>query len=146
MGRNLHNLFLRGETITRRFIKFGSVGALGAVTNLLVYSILVFLDFNYNIAAFAAFVVAVTQNFLLNKRWTFKDHDKNVRNRFAKYFVLNFVSFLLNLAILNLIIYYFGTEKVVQIAAQVVGIIGAMGLNFAGSHIVVFGIAEERKR
>ncbi len=82
--------------------------------------------------------MAVTQNFLLNKRWTFRDHDVNVRHRFVKYLILNFMSFLLNLAILNLVIHYFGTEKTVQIAAQALGILGAMSTNFVGSHIVVF--------
>ena len=132
--------------MTRRLIKFGSVGALGAVTNLSIYSILVFLDLNYNIAAAVAFVVAVTQNFILNKSWTFKDHDERIRKKFVKYFFLNFVSFLINLAILNLIIHYFGTEKIVQIIAQIIGIAGAMILNFTGSHLYVFGTLKDRKR
>ena len=126
-------------------LKFGSVGALGAVTNLAIYSTLIFIDVNYNLAAVAAFAVAVTQNFLLNKRWTFRDHDVTVKYRFAKYFVLNFLSFLLNLAILNLVIYLFGTEKMIQIAAQILGIMGAMLTNFAGSHIVVFKTWGERE-
>ncbi len=128
----------RENGIVGRMMKFGSVGALGAVTNLAIYSTLIFLDINYNLAAIAAFLVAVTQNFLLNKRWTFRDHDVNVRHRFVKYLILNFMSFLLNLAILNLVIHYFGTEKTVQIAAQALGILGAMSTNFVGSHIVVF--------
>jgi len=126
-------------------LKFGSVGALGAVTNLLIYSTLIFLDVNYNVAAVAAFLVAVTQNFLLNKRWTFSDHDVNVRHRFVKYLILNFISFLLNLLILNLVIHSFGTEKTVQIAAQVLGILGAMATNFTGSHMVVFKTWGERE-
>ena len=126
-------------------LKFGSVGALGAVTNLLIYSTLIFLDVNYNLAAVAAFLVAVTQNFLLNKRWTFSDHDVSVRHRFVKYLILNFMSFVLNLLILNLVIHFFGTEKMVQIAAQVLGILGAMATNFTGSHIVVFKTWGERE-
>lgn len=90
-------------------------------------------------------MVAVTQNFLLNKQWTFKDHDVDVRHRFVKYFMLNFLSFLLNLAILNLVIYFFGTDKMVQIAAQILGIMGAMVTNFAGSHMVVFKTHRKRK-
>ncbi|HFS82768.1 MAG TPA: GtrA family protein [Epsilonproteobacteria bacterium] len=132
------------QKITYRILKFGSVGALGAVTNLIIYSSLVFLDINYNLASACAFVVAVTQNFLLNKRWTFKDHDARVRHRFVKYFMLNFLSFLLNLAILNLVIHFFGTEKLVQIAAQILGIAGAMMTNFAGSHLLIFKTGKER--
>lgn len=111
-----------------------------------IYSSLIFLETNYNIASASAFVVAVTQNFLLNKRWTFSDHDKSIKNRFVKYFALNFLSFLLNLAILNLIIHYFGTDKIVLIMAQILGILGAMTTNFAGSHIFVFGTIGEKEK
>lgn len=133
-------------TITRRLLKFGSVGALGTVTNMAIYSTLIFLDTNYNIASASAFIVAVSQNFLLNKRWTFSDHDRSITHRFAKYFALNFLSFLLNLTILNLVIHYFGTDKAVLIVAQILGILGAMVTNFAGSHIFVFGTIGERSR
>jgi len=127
-------------------LKFGSVGALGTVTNLTIYSSLIFMNINYNIASISAFMVAVTQNFVLNKRWTFSDHDRGIKNRFIKYLILNFLSFLLNLTILNLVIHYFGTDKLVQIAAQILGIAGAMVTNFMGSHIVVFGTVGEKKR
>lgn len=133
-------------SITSRLLKFGSVGALGVVTNLAVYSTLIFLNFNYNFASVSAFMVAVTQNFVLNKRWTFGDHDTQITNKFIKYLILNSLSFVLNLVILNLIIYYFGTEKVVQILAQIAGIAGGMVTNFMGSHIVVFGTKGEKKR
>jgi len=127
-------------------LKFGSVGALGTVTNLTIYSSLIFMNINYNIASISAFLVAVTQNFMLNKRWTFSDYDKGIENRFIKYLILNFLSFLLNLAILNLIIHYFGTDKLIQILAQISGIAGAMVTNFTGSHIIVFGTVGEKKR
>jgi putative flippase GtrA len=130
--------------ITHRFLKFGSVGALGTVTNLVIYSILIFLNINYNIASASAFVVAVTQNFVLNKRWTFDDHDASIKHRFVKYFALNFVSFLLNLVILNLVIHFFGTDKMTQIIAQVLGIAGAMVTNFIGSHLLVFKTGKGR--
>ncbi len=103
------------------------------------------MEINYNIASMSAFMVAVTQNFILNKRWTFSDYDKGIKNRFIKYLVLNFLSFLLNLAILNIVIHYLGTDKFIQIFAQILGIAGAMVTNFTGSHIVVFGTIGEKK-
>ncbi len=132
------------EKISRRFLKFGSVGALGTVTNLIIYSTLIFLNVNYNLASVSAFVVAVTQNFVLNKRWTFSDHDAGIKHRFVKYVALNFLSFLLNLAILNLVIYFFGADKTTQIIAQVLGIAGAMVTNFIGSHLLVFKTGKGR--
>ena len=111
---------------------------MGAVTNLSIYSLLIFLNFNYNIAATLAFCVAVSQNYLLNKQWTFKEHETESRKKFLKYLTLNFLSFLMNLFVLNLVIMAFGSSKTVQISAQVVGLVCAMGFNFAGSYLYVF--------
>jgi putative flippase GtrA len=139
-------MHILNSSIVNRLLKFGSVGILGVVTNLTIYTTLIFLDLNYNLASSLAFVVAVSQNFMLNKRWTFKDHDREIKNMFIKYFILNFFSFFLNLLILNIVIYFFGTEKYIQIVAQLLGIAGAMVTNFTGSHIVVFGTVGEKKR
>ncbi len=52
---------------------FAVVGGSGYVVNLIVFSLLVSLtDVNHLLAAVGAFVVAVTNNFLLNRHWTFR--------------------------------------------------------------------------
>ena len=78
-------MHILNSSIVNRLLKFGSVGILGVVTNLTIYTTLIFLDLNYNLASSLAFVVAVSQNFMLNKRWTFKDHDREIKNMFIKY-------------------------------------------------------------
>jgi len=131
--------------MVRKIVKFGSVGALGSVTNIIIFSSLTFLNVNYNIAATIAFLVAVTQNYLLNKKWTFKEHNTKTKKKFIKYFILNFISFLINLTVLNIIIFYFGDEKLTTILAQIIGIGAAMSLNFTGSYLVIFAKSKENE-
>jgi dolichol-phosphate mannosyltransferase len=105
--------------------------------------VLTFLNVNYNISAVVAFLVAVTQNYQLNKKWTFRDHNTKTRKKFPKYIALNFFSFLVNIAVLNLVVINFGDEKLVQIAGQILGIATAMGFNFFGSYLIIFAKHKE---
>nr|WP_275854305.1 GtrA family protein [Sulfurimonas sp. MAG313] len=119
-------------------VKFSSVGALGTLTNLMIFSVMTLMNVNYNLASTAAFLVAVTQNFSLNKKWTFKDHNSQENNKFIKYVSLNFLSFLGNLLVLNLVVYSFGEDKLIQILGQLIGIGVAMGFNFLVSYLFIF--------
>jgi len=105
--------------------------------------VLTFLNVNYNISAVVAFLVAVTQNYQLNKKWTFRDHNTRTRKKFPKYIALNFFSFLVNIAVLNLVVINFGDEKLVQIVGQILGIGTAMGFNFLGSYLIIFAKHKE---
>lgn len=113
------------------------------MTNISVFSALTFLNIHYNVSSLIAFLVAVTQNYQLNKKWTFRDHKTKTRKKFPKYLALNFFSFLINLAVLNMVVFYFGDEKLVQIMGQIVGISVAMGFNFLGSYLIIFAKHKE---
>ena len=91
-----------------------------------------------------AFFVAVTQNYALNKKWTFKDHNTKTRKKFIKYFILNFSSFLINLLVLNLVVMNFGEDNMIKIIGQILGIGVAMGFNFLGSYFVIFAKLKDK--
>lgn len=118
---------------------------MGTLTNISVFSALTFLNVHYNISSVVAFLVAVTQNYQLNKKWTFSDHKTKTRKKFPKYLVLNFSSFLLNLLVLNIVVLNFGEEKLIQIAGQIAGIAVAMGFNFLGSYLIIFAHHKEEE-
>lgn len=124
--------------IINKILKFSSVGALGSITNISIYSMLVFVNINYNIASILAFIVAVTQNYTLNKRWTFKDHNTKTKKKFIKYFILNLSSFMINLGVLNLVVLNFDESNLTKIIGQILGIGVAMGFNFLGSYLIIF--------
>jgi len=129
--------------IISKILKFSSVGALGSVTNISIFSMLVFLDIHYNLASVIAFMFAVTQNYTLNKKWTFKDHNTKTKQKFVKYFILNFSSFFINLAVLNLFVMNFDEGNLTKIIGQILGIGVAMGFNFLGSYLVIFAKDKE---
>ncbi|HEY0706941.1 MAG TPA: GtrA family protein [Polyangia bacterium] len=58
---------------TRRFVKFGMVGATGVVVNLAVLWVLRRLDVHTNVASAIAIEVSILSNFVINHLWTFKD-------------------------------------------------------------------------
>ncbi len=131
--------------VIKKLLKFASVGAIGSVSNISIFSFLVYLDINYNIASVVAFLFAVTQNYTLNKKWTFKDHNTQTKQKFLKYFILNLSSFLVNLAVLNLVVINFDEGTLTKVIGQILGIGVAMGFNFIGSYLVVFAKEKETK-
>src|SRR5438445_13812787 len=70
-GRARHALRQRHNW--EQLAKFCIVGATGYVVNLLVYvALLVGANLHYRIAATGSFLVAVSDNYLLNRLWTFR--------------------------------------------------------------------------
>src|ERR671918_379021 len=71
LARRIH-LGTRKPANWMQLFKFGVVGATGYVVNLAVFAVLVaFLDVHHIPAAIAAFCIAVMNNFLWNRHWTF---------------------------------------------------------------------------
>ncbi|MGV8152173.1 MAG: GtrA family protein [Candidatus Nanoarchaeia archaeon] len=122
----------------KQFIKFGIVGVINTLINLLVLWILSeYFGVYYMIAAILAFIAAVTNSFVLNKIWTFEEslgHKKY--SRYLKFFIVSVFALLVNLAVLYVLVEYF---KFWYIYAQLIGIIGNLIINFAGNKLWTFG-------
>ena len=55
-----------------QLVRFGLVGGVGFVVNLVVYALFVhYAKVDYRVASVAAWLVAVMNNFVLNRHWTF---------------------------------------------------------------------------
>src|SRR4051812_22354147 len=66
--------------------KFSTVGASGYVVNLAVFSALVlWADLDHRLAAVGSFLVAVTNNYLWNRLWTFHTHRGHVGIQGARF-------------------------------------------------------------
>lgn len=123
----------------RSLFRFLVVGSLGTVLNLLIFFFVAdVIQFNANFAAVLAFCVAVTQNYILNHRWSFKRHvtSSMTLRRYAGFVAVNTIGLLVNLLVLNAILFFFDVPW--KIIAQFFGIGAGTLFNYLGSKFFVF--------
>ena len=115
--------------------QFLVVGGIGYLVNLGVYTALVHgAGMHYIGAAALSFVVAVTNNYLLNRLWTFRRTRGNAARQGARFLVVALVSLGGNLLILRgLVAADFG-----KVTAQAIAIVLVTPLNFVGNKLWSF--------
>jgi putative flippase GtrA len=119
-----------------QLIRFGFVGAVGFVVNLAVYALLVhFAGVDYRVAAVAAWLVAVLNNFVLNRYWTFDAADGVAHFQALRFLVVSLVAFGFSLVLLTLLVEDAGVAKV---SAQAIAVAASMPLNFLGNKLWSF--------
>lgn len=122
-----------------QLIKFGMVGASGFVVNLVIYKLaLDGLGAHYIAAASIAFVVALTNNFLLNRHWTFNAREGHAGFQAARFVTVSLTAFAFNLVVLKILVAGFDVDKVL---AQALAVASATPLNFVGNKMWSFRLA-----
>jgi len=87
------------------FIKYSIVGTSGAIVDLTALYLLVELaGINVYVAAVFSFILAVINNFLLNKFWTFNDKNPNYSKQFIKFLSVSIFGLMLTLSFMYLFI------------------------------------------
>jgi putative flippase GtrA len=117
--------------------KFCTVGAVGYGVNLAVYSTLLHHGAHYLGAASASFLVAVTNNFVLNRLWTFRDHRGSITAQGSRFFAVSLGSLVTNLFILWVLVGA-GADR---FAAQATAIVLVTPFTFLGTRIWAFRAA-----
>ena len=119
-----------------QLMRFGAVGASGYVVNLVVFALLVHAaGIDYKLAAVGAFVVALTNNFIWNRLWTFRATGGNAGFQAARFCVVSLVAFGFNLVVLYTLV---EALDVAEVPAQAVAIAAATPLNFIGNKLWSF--------
>jgi putative flippase GtrA len=119
-----------------QLLKFGLVGGSGYLINLAVFAVLAgSLGIHHTIAAIGAFGVAVTNNFLWNRYWTFGPGDGPAHFQAARFFAVSLASLGLNLALLELLV---SSRSVGELTAQAIAVAVAMPFNFLGNKLWTF--------
>jgi putative flippase GtrA len=119
-----------------QLLKFGIVGGSGYLINLGVFAVLAgSLGVHHSIAAVGAFCVAVTNNFLWNRHWTFGPGDGPAGFQAARFFAVSLASLGLNLIVLEALI---TSEAVGELTAQAIAVAVAMPFNFLGNKLWTF--------
>jgi putative flippase GtrA len=126
--RKPHNWFQLG--------RFVAVGASGYVVNLAVFAACVhLLAINYKLAALAAFVVSVVNNFWWNRHWTFGAKAAHPVLQGAKFFAVSLVTFGFTYVVLVSLVDGAGLAKII---AQALSIAAGTPLSFVGQKLWSF--------
>ncbi len=132
--RLLHGL--RRPANWLQLVRFGLVGGVGFVVNLAVYALFVHpIGVDYRVAAVAAWLVAVINNFVLNRHWTFDARAGRAHFQAMRFIVVSLVAFGFSLLLLTLLVEGLGVAKVL---AQAIAVAGATPLNFLGNKLWSF--------
>jgi putative flippase GtrA len=116
--------------------KFCLVGVSGYAVNLAVYTVL--LDgagLHYISAAVGSFLVAVTNNYLWNRLWTFRAERGGVAYQGMRFLIVSTVALLANLAVLHLLV----SVGLGEVVAQAIAIVLVTPVNFVGNKLWSFG-------
>jgi len=132
-GRALHAL--RRPANWLQLAKFCVVGVTGYVVNLAIYAALVHgAGVHYIPAAVISFLVAVTNNYLWNRVWTFKHQRGHVAYQGLRFLVVSTLSLGANLLFLTALV-GLGVGKV---PAQAIAVVLVTPLNFVGNKLWSF--------
>ncbi|MFL5919211.1 MAG: GtrA family protein [Gaiellaceae bacterium] len=126
---------LRQRHNWEQLAKFCIVGASGYIVNLLVYTALLNgADLDYRVAATGSFVVAVTNNYLWNRLWTFRHARGHFAFQGVRFFVVALIAYVGNLVILTVLV----ELGVGEIVSQAIAIVLVTPANFVGNKLWSF--------
>jgi putative flippase GtrA len=119
-----------------QLIRFATVGGTGYAVNLATFTVLVHVaGVDFRLAATGAFLVAVTNNFVWNRRWTFRATAGRADFQALRFLTVSVLAFLFNLAVLTLLVVELGAPEV---PAQALAILMATPLSFVGNKLWTF--------
>lgn len=119
-----------------QLVRFAIVGGTGFVLNLAVYALCVHpLSIPYQVAAVVAWLVAVLNNFVLNRHWTFDASAGRIHFQAIRFFVVSLVAFGFGLLLLTALVELGGVAKV---PAQALAVAASTPLNFLGNKLWSF--------
>jgi len=96
---------LRHRGNWEQLVKFCVVGATGYVVNLIVYTLLLEgAGFHYVPAAIGSFLVAVTNNYVWNRLWTFRGQRGHVVFQGLRFLVVSTIALGANLLVLHALV------------------------------------------
>jgi len=114
--------------------KFCTVGASGYVVNLAVYATLLAVGVHYLLAAVCSFLVAVTNNYLWNRLWTFHNQRGHLVYQGVRFLVVSTIALAANLLFLSVLV-ALGLPK---LPAQAIAIVLVTPWNFVANKLWSF--------
>ena len=127
---------LRHRPLWLQFGRFAIVGASGYVVNLATFTALLRgTATDYRLCATVAFLTAVTNNFVWNRRWTFRLRGGRRIAHAGRFLCVSVGAFMLNLAVLSILVEVVGVPP---LAGQATAILAATPASFVGNKLWTF--------
>ncbi len=124
-----------------QFVKFALVGLLNTAIHYGIFIALYELIGVYHLfASGIGFCFAMTNSYVINKRWTFKSKGSNVRQEFIRFLIVNLISLSVNLGSMAVLVELFSIHPPV---AQIVSIGLTLAVNFTGNRFWTFKVIQE---
>ncbi len=114
--------------------KFCAVGISGYVVNLAVYATLLAFGVHYLLAAACSFLVAVTNNYVWNRAWTFKRQRGHLVFQGFRFLLVSMVALVANLVFLSVLV----ALGVPKLPAQAIAIVLVTPWNFVANKLWSF--------
>jgi len=119
-----------------QLVRFGLVGGVGFAVNLAVYALFVHgFGVDYRASSVAAWLVAVVNNFVLNRHWTFDAREGRAHFQAIRFLLVSLVAEAFSLIMLTVFVQDAGIAKV---PAQAIAVAASMPLNFLGNKLWSF--------
>jgi len=134
----LINKLLGKHVGLRQFVKFGIVGVINTVVDYGIFTALIYLaHWHYLIANVFSFAFALTNSYIWNRRWTFRQDGQSGRSEVVKFFLVNIISLGIVELILLLLV---DTVHLPKLLAKAIGIGVALFWNFFGTKFWAFRV------
>lgn len=128
----------------RPFIKYAIVGVLGTAIDLgALYLLVEYARMDVILASVFSFLLAVVNNFILNKAWTFQNKSKNYRKLFIKFLIVSLVGLLLTVSCMHLFV---NVANIWYIFAKAITSLIVLSWNFLGNKFWTFVINQKEKQ
>lgn len=119
-----------------QLVRFAAVGVTGYGINLAVFAFCVhLLGIDYRLSSVIAFVISVSNNFWLNRHWTFSAQADHLLHQGMRFFAVSSLVFAFNYVILVTLVEAGGLMKVL---AQALAIATVTPLSFLGQKLWSF--------
>jgi len=113
----------------KQFVKFGIVGASGAIVSFVVFHLLLHFQVDLKLAFSVGFILGGVNNYWWNRRWTFRSKG-HLWKELAQFLAVSGVALVLGIIITGLLDRYLSAFTLRNSFIWLCGTVGGMGVNF----------------
>lgn len=120
----------------KQFITYGLFGLIAMITDIIIlYCLTDLLQVHYLISVILSFTAAAFVNFLFQKKFTFKDHQKLSAKQFSHFLIIGIVGMAINLLVISVSVEYF---HIWYIYGKLIAVMIAYIWNFNANRLFTF--------